>query len=403
MLTKQTLIDDLANGCKPKDQFRVGLEHEQFAYDVKTGAPLLYDGTPGIKQLLEGIANTYGWQKIEERGNVVALKKDDDNITLEPGGQFEYSGGPKKNVREAQIAMDKFYEDINAICDKLGIGLLAKGFHPTWKLDEVHLMPKPRYDIMAPYMDKIKSLGRNMMFRACTAQVNLDFASEEQMVKKLRLSLAVQPAVISLMANSSIVEGKDSGFVSYRSHMWNHTDPDRCGILPFAFEDGMGFARYVEYALDVPMYFIHRGETYIDVSGLSFRDYMEGKLPGHEGEYPTMDDWQDHLTTLFPEVRLKHFLELRGADCHDPEMVYAMAAFWEGLFYNDQAGEAAWQLVKEWSVEDHQELRLAVPKTGFDTPTPDGRNLAALTQDLLEILPDDYLEPFKKVLAERQQ
>lgn len=240
------------------------------------------------------------------------------------------------------------------------------------------------------------------MFRACTAQVNLDFASEEQMVKNLRLSLAVQPAVISLMANSSIVEGKESGFVSYRSHMWNHTDPDRCGILPFAFEEGMGFARYVDYALDVPMYFIHRGDTYIDVSGLSFRDYMEGKLPGHEGEYPTMGDWQDHLTTLFPEVRLKHFLELRGADCHDPEMVYAMATFWEGLFYNDQAGDAAWQLVKDWSVEDHQELRLTVPKTGFDTPTPDGRNLAALTQDLLDILPDDYLEPFKKVLAARQ-
>ena len=402
MLTKQTLIDDLASGCKPKDQFRVGLEHEQFTYDIQTGAPLAYDGNPGIIKLLEAIADTCGWEKIAEKGNVIALKKDDDNITLEPGGQFEYSGGPKKNVREAQIAMDKFYEDINAITHKLGIGLLAKGFHPAWKLDEVHLMPKPRYDIMAPYMDKIKSLGRNMMFRACTAQVNLDFASEEQMVKNLRLSLAVQPAVISLMANSSIVEGKESGFVSYRSHMWNHTDPDRCGILPFAFEEGMGFARYVDYALDVPMYFIHRGDTYIDVSGLSFRDYMEGKLPGHEGEYPTMGDWQDHLTTLFPEVRLKHFLELRGADCHDPEMVYAMAAFWEGLFYNDQAGDAAWQLVKDWSVEDHQELRLTVPKTGFDTPTPDGRNLAALTQDLLDILPDDYLEPFKKVLAARQ-
>lgn len=399
MLTKQTLIDDLARGCKPKDQFRVGLEHEQFTYNIETGAPLPYDGAPGIKQLLDAIADTYGWEKISENGNVVALKKDGDNITLEPGGQFEYSGGPKKNTREAKIAMDAFYQDINSVAEKLGVGFLTKGFHPTWKLEEIHQMPKPRYDIMAPYMDKIKSLGRNMMFRACTAQVNLDFSSEDEMVKNLRMSLAIQPAVIALMANSSMVEGKDSGYVSYRSHMWNNVDPDRCGILPFAFEDGMGFARYVEHALEVPMYFIYRDGHYIDVSGLSFYDYMEGKLPGHEGEYPTMQDWQDHLTTLFPEVRLKHFLELRGADCHDLEMVYAMSAFWEGLFYNSAAGDAAWDLVKDWSVDDHQMIRNTVPKMGFNTPTPDGRDLAALAKNVLDILSDDFLDPFEKVLT----
>lgn len=399
MLTYQTLIDDLASGCKPKDQFRMGLEHEQFAYNLETGAPLPYDGEPGILQLLEGFAQAYGWEKITDHGNLIALKNDGNYITLEPGGQFEYSGAPMLSVAEAKAAMDKFYADLDVVAKKLGIGFLAKGFHPEWKLDEVHKMPKPRYDIMRPYMERIKSLGKDMMYRACGTQINLDHSSEEEMVHNLRLSLAVQPVVIALMANSTLVEGKDSGYKSYRSYIWTRTDPDRCGIMPFAFEEGMGFARYVDYALDVPMYFIRRNGEYIDCSGLSFRDFMEGKLPGHEGEYPTMEDWTDHLTTLFPEVRLKHYLELRGADCHEPKMVYAMAAFWSGLFYDAAARDAAWDLVKNWSVDDHQNIRDSVPKMGLDTPTPDGRNLAALARDILDLLPKDYLEPYGEVLA----
>lgn len=399
MITYQTLIDDLASGCKPKDQFRVGLEHEQFAYNIQTNMPLPYDGNPGILQLLEGFAEAYDWEKISDHGHIIALKKGMNYVTLEPGGQFEYSGAPMQDVAEAKAAMDKFYEDLAIIGKNLGIGFLAKGFHPTWKLEDIHKMPKPRYDIMAPYMDKIKSMGRDMMFRACGTQVNLDHSSEEEMVQNLRLSLAIQPVVIALMANSSHVEGQDTGYSSYRSYIWNNTDPDRCGILPFAFEEGMGFARYVDYALDVPMYFIRRKGEYINVAGLSFRDFMEGKLPGHEGGYPTMDDWSDHLTTLFPEVRLKHYLELRGADCHEPEMVYAMAAFWTGLFYNESAREKAWALVKDWSVEDHQTIRDTVPEMGLHTPTPDGRDLSALAKDILSILPDDFLKPYEEVLA----
>jgi len=399
MITYQTLIDDLASGCKPKDQFRIGLEHEQFAYNLKTKKPLPYDGNPGILQLLEGFADAYGWERIMDHGNVIALKNNGNYITLEPGGQFEYSGAPMVGVDEAKQAMDKFYVDLEAVAQKLGIGFLAKGFHPTWKINEVHKMPKPRYDIMGPYMDRIQSMGKNMMYRACGTQVNLDHSSEEEMVKNLRLSLAVQPVVIALMANSSEVEGEDIGYSSYRSHIWNNTDPDRCGILPFAFEEGMGFARYIDYALDVPMYFIRRNDEYIDVSGLSFRDFMEGKLPGHEGEYPTMEDWSDHLTTQFPEVRLKHYLELRGADCHEPQMVYAMAAFWVGLFYDEDARDKAWDLVKNWSVEDHQNLRDAVSKTGLDTPIPGGRKLSDLANDVLSIIStDDYLKPYHEIL-----
>jgi glutamate--cysteine ligase len=399
MITYQTLIDDLASGCKPKDQFRIGLEHEQFAYNIETDKPLSYDGKPGILQLLEAFSEAYGWKKITDHGHVIALKNGGDYITLEPGGQFEYSGAPMLSVSDAKDAMDKFYDDLAIVAQKLGIGFLAKGFHPMWKLEEIHKMPKPRYDIMGPYMDRIKSMGKNMMYRSCGTQVNLDHSSEAEMVKNLRLSLAIQPVVIALMANSSEVEGKDTGYSSYRSYIWNNTDPDRCGILPFAFDEDMGFARYIDYALDVPMYFIRRDGEYADVSGRSFRDFMDGKLSGYEGEYPTMDDWNDHLTTLFPEVRLKHYLELRGADCHEPKMVYAMAAFWAELFYDEVARDKVWELVKDWSVDDHQTIRDTVPKMGLDTSTPDGRDLSALAADILSILSDDYLKPYEEVLA----
>lgn len=399
MITYQTLIDDLASGCKPKGQFRIGLEHEQFAFDIETNKPLSYDGKPGVLQLLEAFAEAYGWAKISDHGHVIALENNGNYITLEPGGQIEYSGAPMLSVSDAKEAMDKFYDDLNVIAQNLGIGFLAKGFHPTWKLEEIHNMPKPRYDIMGPYMDHIKSMGKHMMYRTCGTQVNLDHSSEAEMVKNLRLSLAIQPVVIALMANSSEVEGEDTGYSSYRSYIWNNTDPDRCGILPFAFDEGMGFARYVDYALDVPMYFIRRNGEYINVAGLSFRDFMEGKLQGHEGEYPSMDDWNDHLTTLFPEVRLKHYLELRGADCHEPKMVYAMAAFWAKLFYDEAARDKAWDLVKNWSADDHQAIRDTVPKMGLNTPTPDGRDLSALATDILNILSDDYLTPYKEVLA----
>ncbi len=402
MITIQDLIDDLASGCKTKDNFRIGVEHEQFTFDIKTNAPLPYDGNPGIIQLLEKFSDTYGWKKIFENENLIALKDGEGNfITLEPGGQFEYSGAPMKTVQDAKDAMDKFYKDLDIVAKKLGIGFLAKGFHPTWPLNKIHQMPKQRAIIMDAYMQKIGGMGKDLMYRACTAQVNLDYSSEAHMVKNLRLALALQPVVIGLMANSSYKEGKDVGYASYRSHLWNNTDSDRCGILPFAFEQGMGFARYVEYALDVPMYFICRGGQHIDVSGLSFRDFMAGKLKGHEGEYPTINDWHDHLSTLFPEVRLKHYLELRGADCHDPKMVYAMAAFWADLFYDGDKGSKAWDFVKNWTVQDHQEIRNTVPKMGLDTPKPDGQKLLNLADNILRMLSNDFLKPFEEIIRNK--
>ncbi len=403
MITVQDLIDDLASGCKPREKFRIGLEHEQFTYNIKTNAPLPYDGNPGILQLLQSFSDRYKWKKIFENEYLVALKDNKGNfITLEPGGQFEYSGAPMNTVQDAKDAMDNFYKDLDIVAKELGIGFLAKGFHPTWLSSDVHQMPKQRAIIMDAYMEHLKGMGKDLMYRACTAQVNLDYESEAHMVKNLRLSLALQPIIVALMANSTNVQGKNSGYTSYRSHLWNNTDADRCGILPFAFDDNMGFARYVEYALDVPMYFICRKDQYIDVSGLSFRDFMDGRLKGFEGKYPTISDWHDHLSTLFPEVRLKHYLELRGADCHDPDMVYAMAAFWTDLFYDNEKGNKAWALVKNWSVKDHEAIRHSVPKFGLSTPIPQGRKISDLACDVLDIMPNDFLKPYKDILLKHQ-
>lgn len=385
MLTVQSLIDDLASGCKPKDQWRIGLEVERFAFNKNTGKPLPYEGNPGIRQLLENFAAKNDWQVIHENGNPIALKKDGINLTLEPGGQVEYSGSPLPTLQEAQTELDAFHTALDQIATELGIGFLAAGFHPSWTREGVQWMPKGRYDIMRPYMQTKGSLGIDMMTRTCGAQINLDFENEEDMVKKFRVALALQPVVTALMANSSIKEGKDTGYTSYRAHVWSDTDPDRSGIPPFVFDDDMSFARYVDYALDVPMYFIQRDGKYIDVSGQSFRAFMDSKLPGHEGQYPTMTDWHNHLSTLFPEVRLKHYLELRGADSNIPEMVMAMAAFWTGLFYNQDALDNAWNLVKNWSIDDHQKILTVVPRAGLETPTPDGHDLCRLAKEVLPL------------------
>ncbi len=384
MLTYNDLVNDMASGCKPRDRFRIGIEHEQFVFNSATGKSLPYDGAPGIKQILETFKSDYGWSD-PGKTPLIELSRDGAHITLEPGGQIELSGSPCKTLKDVKSEAERFYKELNAIGEKLGFCVLAKGFHPEWRRDEIHWMPKERYKIMGPYMASKSAHGVDMMIRTCGAQINLDYASEADMVMKYRVALGLQPAVTALMANSSMVEGKDSGYKSFRSFIWTETDPDRCGVPEFVFEDGMSFARYVDYALDVPMYFIMRGGHHINVAGQSFRAFMKGELKGHEGDFPDINDWHDHLTTLFPEVRLKNYLEFRGPDSAPSEYIYAMSAFWAGIFYNDKALDKAAELIARLTPDDHVRIRNEVPKAGLETIVSPGRTLRDLAKEAIEV------------------
>ena len=292
------------------------------------------------------------------------------SVSLEPGGQFELSGAPLENIHQTCAEISDHLRETRAMAKPMNIDFLGLGFSPIWSFEETPMMPKGRYGIMKAYMEKVGRLGRQMMFRSCTVQTNLDFGSEADMVKKLRVSLALQPIATALFANSPFAEGRTNGFLSYRSHVWTDTDPDRTGMLPFAFDEGFGFEQYVDYALDVPMYFVRREGKYLDASGLSFRDFMAGKLPILPGEMPAMDDFDDHLSTIFPEVRLKTFLEMRGADAGPQDSLCALSAFWVGLLYDDVALDGAWELVKGWNAAERQALRSAVPDAGAQGADP---------------------------------
>ena len=312
--SKQNLIDYMASGNKPKSAWKVGTEHEKFGFHRANNQPLHYGEPGGIRDILKGLAEQFNWIPEYEGSDVIALKRDGCSITLEPGGQLELSGAPLSDVHQTCTETGLHLKEVKAVAEPLGTAFLGMGFQPIASREDIEFMPKGRYKIMSDYMPKVGSLGLDMMKRTSTIQANLDFSSEADMVKKFRVSLALQPVATALFANSPFTEGRGNGFVSYRSHIWTDTDPDRCGILPFVFEPGMGFERYVDYMLDVPMYFVYRDGQYIDATGLSFRDFMAGKLSVLPGELPTMKDWEDHLTTAFPEVRLKKFLEMRGAD-----------------------------------------------------------------------------------------
>ena len=377
------LVEHLEKGCKPRDAWRIGTEHEKFVFKLDTLEPVPYEGPWGIGRFLEGMTR-FGWQPVLENGNPIALTIGDCNISLEPGGQLELSGAPLENIHQTCDEVHTHLAQVKEVAGELGVGMLGVGFDPKWRREDIPWMPKGRYKIMRAYMPKKGKLGLDMMVRSCTVQVNLDFESEADMVEKFRISLALQPLATALYANSPFYEGKPSGYQSFRSHVWEDTDPDRCGILPFVFEDGMGFERYVEYALDVPMYFVYRDGAYVDVSGQSFRDFIDGKLPGRPGETPTMSDWEDHLTTIFPEVRLKRYLEMRGADGGPWRRLCALSALWVGLLYDADCQRAAWDIVRDWTAEEHRTLRHEVPRTGLRTVFR-GRPLSALAGEVLEI------------------
>jgi glutamate--cysteine ligase len=370
--SRDDLVGWIAAGSKPRENWRIGTEHEKFVFHTDTLRPVPYEGPRGIRALMEALMQRYGWEPILENENIIALRRPkgqgSEAISLEPGGQFELSGAPLGNLHETCAETHEHLDQVLAVGEKLGIGFLGLGFTPKWSLAEIPRMPKQRYAVMTRYMPKVGTRGLDMMYRTATIQVNLDFADEADMVKKFRVSLALQPIATALFAASPFTEGKPNGFKSLRSEIWRHTDPHRSGMLPFVFEPGMSFDRYVEYALDVPMYFVFRDGRYIDVAGASFRDFMAGRLAQLPGERPTLDDWSDHLTTLFPEVRMKRFLEMRGADGGRWRRICALPALWVGLLYDQAALDAAWDLVKDWSAEERQALRDRVPRDALSTP-----------------------------------
>ncbi|HKZ96385.1 MAG TPA: glutamate--cysteine ligase [Hyphomicrobiaceae bacterium] len=364
--SRADLVGWIAAGAKPKPAWRIGTEHEKFVFYTDTLTPVPYAGERGIRALMECLIDRYGWEAINEGENIIALKRPEGEaggtISLEPGGQFELSGAALADLHETAAETQEHLNEVLDVGEDLGIGFLGLGFSPKWTLAETPRMPKERYAVMTRYMPRVGTRGLDMMYRTATIQVNLDFASEADMVRKLRVGLALQPIATALFACSPFAEGAPNGFKSLRSEVWRDTDPHRTGMLPFVFEDGMGFERYVDYALDVPMYFVFRAGRYIDAAGASFRDFLDGKLEQLEGERPTLDDWSDHLTTLFPEVRMKRFLEMRGADGGRWRRICALPAFWVGLLYDEVALDAAWDLVKSWTAEERQGLRDSVPR-----------------------------------------
>ena len=412
--SRDDLLSVFSKGEKPAERWRIGTEHEKFVYKVDDHRAPSYDEPGGIRDLLMGLTE-YGWEPVIENGHVIALSGQDGTISLEPAGQFELSGAALDNLHQTCAEAGRHLNQCKAVGEKLGVGFLGLGMWPDKARSDLPIMPKGRYKIMLNYMPKVGTLGLDMMLRTCTIQVNLDYSSEADMVKKFRVGLALQPVATALFANSPLTEGKPNGYRSFRSHIWEDTDADRTGMLPFVFEDGFGYERYLDYALDVPMYFVYRDGNYIDVAGESFRAFMDGKLPQLPGEKPRLSDFVDHLSTIFPEVRLKSFLEMRGADGGRWGRICALPALWVGLLYDGTALDAAWDLVKDWSIEERSVLRRSVPKGALSTAVPGGGTVRELAGRVLDIASEGltrrarlnsagdneggFLDPLREVVA----
>ena len=378
------LAQYLADGCKPKSDWRIGTEHEKFGYDKAGLNPLPYNGFCGIKAMLEGLREGFGWKPVEEDGNIIGLTKGGANVSLEPGGQLELSGAPLETIHETCDEVNSHLKEVKHIADKIGAGFIGLGAAPIWTHEQMPLMPKGRYKLMDRYMGNVGTHGTQMMRRTCTVQVNLDFGSEADMVQKFRVALALQPVATALFANSPFFDGRENNHKSWRSRIWRNLDDARTGMLPFVFEDGMGFERYAQYALDVPMYFVYRDGKYIDALGMSFRDFMKGELPALPGEIPSESDWADHLTTCFPEVRIKKFMEMRGADGGPWRRLCALPAFWVGLLYDQTSLDAAWDVCKAWNVETREAFRVAASTDGM-TAEVDGKRMMDLARECIGI------------------
>ncbi len=378
------LAEYMASGEKPKSDWRIGTEHEKFGYCKDTLNPLPYDGPRSIRAMLEGLRDHFGWTAVYEQDNIIGLTLNGANVSLEPGGQLELSGAPMATLHQVRNELEEHLREVEAVAKGLGAGFFGLGAAPIWTHEQMPMMPKGRYRLMTDYMGKVGTLGTQMMYRTCTVQVNLDFASEADMVQKLRVSLALQPVATALFASSPFLEGKPNGYKSWRSRVWRDLDASRTGMLPFAFEEGMGYQRYVDYVLDVPMYFVYRDGKYINALGQSFRDFLKGKLPALPGEVPTLSDWADHMTTVFPEARVKKYLEMRGADAGDRPHLMALPALWTGLLYDQDALDAAWDLVKGWDAETREGLRVAASEQGLQAEAG-GVRMADLAREVVAI------------------
>jgi glutamate--cysteine ligase len=378
------LANLLEQGNKPKADWRIGTEHEKFGYCKDTLKALPYEGERSIQSILQGLRDQFNWAPVEEGGHLIGLTKDGGNVSLEPGGALELSGAPLETIHETCDEVNVHLREVKEIADKIGVGFIGLGAAPIWQHEDVGLMPKGRYQLMDAYMGEVGTMGRTMMRRTCTVQVNLDFASEADMVQKFRVALALQPVATALFANSPFFEGKVNGHKSWRARVWRDLDADRTGMLPFVFEDGMGFQRYVDYALDVPMYFVYRDGKYINALGQSFRDFLKGQLPALPGEMPTLNDWADHLTTIFPEARIKQFIEMRGADGGPWRRLCALPAFWVGLLYDQSSLDAAWDLVKSMDAETRDAMRVAASVDGLQAEVS-GIKMMDLAQQAVDI------------------
>jgi glutamate--cysteine ligase len=382
--SREQLVAPMQAGEKSPDRWRIGTEHEKLVYRTADHRAPSYDEPGGIRDILLEL-RAFGWEPVEENGQVIAMAGEDGTVSLEPAGQLELSGAAVENLHQTCSETGRHLHQVKAVGEKCGVGFLGLGMWPDKRRYELPVMPKGRYAIMMRHMPRVGNLGLDMMLRTCTIQVNLDYSSEADMAKKFRTSLALQPLATALFANSPFTEGRPNGYLSYRSHIWSDTDPQRTGMLPFVFDDAFGYERYVDYMLDVPMYFVFRDGRYIDAAGQSFRDFLAGKLPALPGELPLESDWVDHLSTAFPEVRLKSFLEMRGADGGPWNRICALPALWVGLLYDQAALDAAWDLVKHWSMDEREALRDGVPKLALDAPIPGGGKLLDLAREVLPI------------------
>lgn len=390
--SRDQLVAPMEAGEKPRDQWRIGTEHEKLVFKTDDFHAPTYGEDGGIRDILMSMRR-FGWEPVQERGpdgtvDTIAMSGADGTISLEPAGQLELSGAPLETLHQTCAETGRHLDQCKTVGEACGVGFLGLGMWPDKAREDLPIMPKQRYEIMRNHMPRVGKLGLDMMLRTCTIQVNLDYSSEADMAKKFRTGLALQPLATALFANSPFTEGKPNGFLSYRSHIWSDTDPHRTGMLPFVFDDDFGYERYVDYMLDVPMYFVYRDGTYIDAAGQSFRDFLKGELPALPAELPTASDWWDHLSTAFPEVRLKSFLEMRGADGGPWNRICALPALWVGLLYNDAALDAAWDLVKGWTMEEREHLRNAVPAQGLDAPLPRGGTMRDLARHVLDIAHD---------------